>query len=152
MRSLHYNIALFALALSGCVSVYLAESPLETEEAVPAVARVEPSHPYADIPGEQLSTLLQAEFAIRERNLDTGLMHLMAASQAIPDPAIARRALQLAQYVRNPDATLEMAVRVSDLDPSDGGAATLAAAVFIERGDIARALTYSVHGRYHRAL
>jgi Tfp pilus assembly protein PilF len=36
-----------------------------------------------------------------------------------------------------------MAVRVSDLDPSDGGAATLAAAVFIERGDIARALTYS---------
>ena len=70
-------------------------------------------------------------------------MHLMAASQAIPDPAIARRALQLAQYIRNPDATLEMAVRVSDLDPSDGSAATLAAAVFIERGDIARALTYS---------
>jgi Tfp pilus assembly protein PilF len=107
------------------------------------VAKVEPSHPYADIPGEQLSTLLQAEFAIRERNLDAGLVHLMAASQAIPDPAIARRALQLAQYIRNPDATLEMAVRVSDLDPSDGSAATLAAAVFIERGDIARALTYS---------
>ena len=36
-----------------------------------------------------------------------------------------------------------MAVRVSDLDPSDGSAATLAAAVFIERGDIARALRYS---------
>jgi len=45
--------------------------------------------------------------------------------------------------VRSPDATLEMAVSVSDLDPSDGNAATLAAAVFIERGDIARALTYS---------
>ena len=129
--------------LSGCASVDLAKSPLETEKAVPTVAKVETSHPYADIPGEQLSTLLQAEFAIRERNLDAGLMYLMAASQAIHDPAIARRALQLAQYIRNQDATLEMAVRASDLDPSDGSAATLAAAVFIERGDIARALTYS---------
>ena len=143
MRSLHYITGLLALALSGCASVDLAKSPLETEKAVPTVAKVETSHPYADIPGEQLSTLLQAEFAIRERNLDTGLMYLMAASQAIHDPAIARRALQLAQYIRNQDATLEMAVRVSDLDPSDGSAATLAAAVFIERGDIARALTYS---------
>jgi len=107
------------------------------------VAKVEPSHPYADIPSEQLSTLLQAEFAIRARNLDAGLLHLMAASEAIPDPAIARRALRLAQYIRSTDATLEMAVRVSNLDPSDGSAATLAAAVFIERGDIARALTYS---------
>ncbi|MED6301004.1 MAG: hypothetical protein VX629_01665, partial [Pseudomonadota bacterium] len=57
------------------------ESPLETEQAVPTVAKVEPSHPNADIPSEQLSTLLQAEFAIRERNLDAGLMHLMAASR-----------------------------------------------------------------------
>ncbi len=143
MRSLHYITGLLALTLSGCASVDLAKSPLETEKAVPTVAKVETSHPYADIPGEQLSTLLKAEFAIRERNLDAGLMYLMAASQAIHDPAIARRALQLAQYIRNQDATLEMAVRVSDLDPSDGSAATLAAAVCIERSDIARALTYS---------
>ena len=143
MRTLHYITGLLALTLSGCASVDLAKSPLETEKAVPTVAKVETSHPYADIPGEQLSTLLQAEFAIRERNLDAGLMYLMAASQAIHDPAIARRALQLAQYIRNQDATLEMAVRASDLDPSDGSAATLAAAVFIERGDIAHALTYS---------
>jgi len=143
MRSLNYIILLLALTLCGCASVDPAESPLETEQAVPAVAKVEPSHPYADIPSEQLSTLLQAEFAIRARNLDAGLLHLMAASEAIPDPAIARRALRLAQYIRSTDATLEMAVRVSNLDPSDGSAATLAAAVFIERGDIARALTYS---------
>ena len=143
MRTLHYIIGLLALTLSGCASVDLAESPMETEQAVPAVAKVEPSHPYADIPGEQLSTLLQAEFAIRERNLDDGLMHLVAASQAVPDVAIARRALQLAQFIRNPDAALEMAIRISDLDPSDGSASTLAAAVFIERRDIARALKYS---------
>ena len=36
-----------------------------------------------------------------------------------------------------------MAIRISDLDPSDGSASTLAAAVFIERRDIARALKYS---------
>ena len=143
MRSLHYIVVLLALTLSGCASVDLAETPSETERAVPTVADVKPSHPYADIPGEHLATLLQAEFAIRARDLDAGLTHLMAASQAIPDPSIARRALQLAQYIRNPDATLEMAMRVSNLDPSDGNAATLVAAVFIERGDIARALRYS---------
>ena len=143
MRSLHYIIALLALTLSGCTSVDLTESPSEVEEAVPTVAEVKPTHPYADIPGEYLSTLLQAEFAIRERNLDVGLVHLVAASQVIPDAAIARRALQLAQFIRDPDATLEMAVRLSDLDPSDGNASTLAAAVFIKRGDVARALTYS---------
>jgi tetratricopeptide (TPR) repeat protein len=143
MRSLHYIVVLLALTFSGCASVDLAESPSETERAVPTAANVKPRHPYADIPGEYLATLLQAEFAIRERDLDAGLMHLMAASQAIPDPSIARRALQLAQYIRKPDATLEMAMCISNLDPSDGNAATLAAAAFIERGDIARALSYS---------
>ena len=123
MRSLHYIVVLLALTLSGCASVDLAETPSETERAVPTVADVKPSHPYADIPGEHLATLLQAEFAIRARDLDAGLTHLMAASQAIPDPSIARRALQLAQYIRNPDAILEMAMRVSNLDPSDGNAA-----------------------------
>ena len=143
MRSLNYIIALMVLTLSGCASVDLTESPSEVEEVVPTVAEVKPSHPYADIPGEYLSTLLQAEFAIRERNLDVGLVHLVAASQAVPDTAIARRALQLAQFIRNPDAALEMAIRISDLDPSDGSASALAAAVFIERRDIARALRYS---------
>jgi len=143
MRSLHYIHVLLALTLSGCASVDLAESPSETDQPIPTVVKVKPNYPYADIPGEHLSTLLQAEFAIRDRDLDAGLMHLMAASKAIPDPAIARRALQLAQYIRSRDATLQMAVHVSDLDPSDGSAATLAAAVFIERGDIASALTYS---------
>ena len=143
MRSFHYTIILLTLTLSSCASVQVTQSPPEDDQPVPTVAQEIPSHPYADVPSEHLSTLLQAEFAIRERDLDAGLIHLMAASQAIPDPAIARRALQLAQYIRRPDATLEMAARVSDLDPSDGGAATLAAAVVIERGDIASALTYS---------
>ena len=83
MRSLNYIIALMALTLSGCASVDLIESPSEVDEVVPTVAEVKPSHPYADIPGEYLSTLLQAEFAIRERNLDVGLVHLVAASQAV---------------------------------------------------------------------
>ena len=143
MQLLRYIIVLAALMLSGCASVDLAESPSEIARDAPIVAEVKPSRPYADIPEEHLSVLLQAEFAIRERNLDAGLRHLMAASQAIPDPAIARRALQLAKYIRRPDATLEMAIRISDLDPLDGNAATLAAAELIERGDIASALTYS---------
>ena len=140
---MNYITALLVLTLTSCASMDLAEIPSEIEQSIAVVAEEKPSHPYAEIPSEYLSTLLKAEFAIRARELDTGLIHLMAASQAIPDPAIAGRALQLAQYIRRPEATLEMAIRVSDLDPSNGGAATIAAAVFIERGDIASALTYS---------
>ena len=143
MRSLNYIITVLALTLSGCASVDLAENTHEAKQEVSMAAEAKPKHPYADLPTEQLSILLRAEFAIRARDLDAGLTYLMTASQAIPDPAIARRALQLAQYIRKPEATLEMAIRASDLDPSNGNAATLAAAIFIERGDIARALRYS---------
>jgi tetratricopeptide (TPR) repeat protein len=143
MRLLHYTAALLVLTLSGCVSVPLTENTAGIEPDVVVVVDEKPSHPYAKIPSEHLVTLLQAEFAIRQRDLDAGLAHLMAASQKIPDPAIARRALQLAQFLRNPTAVLDMAVRVSDLDPTDGGTATLAATIFIERGDIAEALTFS---------
>jgi len=69
MRSLHYIHVLLALTLSGCASVDLAESPSETYQSIPTVVEVKPNYPYADIPGEHLSTLLQAEFAIRDRDL-----------------------------------------------------------------------------------
>ena len=45
------------------------------------------------MPSAQLKQLLEAEFAIRARNLKVGLEKLQAASLAIADPDIARRAL-----------------------------------------------------------
>ena len=145
MRNIKYSIAVLAVFLSGCTTTQVVDAPKGemtadvTNTVTPAVA----VHPYADIPSDQLSVLLEAEFAIRTRDLPLALRRLTAASLLIPDPAIARRALQLAQFMRDTDATLSMAKRLSDLEPTDGEAATLAAAILIDRNDVAEALRYS---------
>ncbi len=137
-------IALF-ISLGGCVT-----APKETISSSDnsitshgADSDISAKGPYSDIPTAQLKQLLEAEFAIRARNLALGLKKLEAASLAVPDPDIARRALQLAQFLRNQDSTLVLAQRVSDLVPEDGSAATFAAALLIERGDVVTALPYA---------
>ena len=144
MRNIKYSIAVLAVFLSGCTTTQVVDAP-KTEIIADVTNPVTPAvvHPYADIPSDQLSMLLEAEFAIRVRDLPLGLRRLTAASLLIPDPAIARRALQLAQFMRDTDATLSMAKRLSDLEPTDGEAATLAAAILIDRNDVAEALRYS---------
>ena len=144
MRNIKYSIAVLALFLSGCTTTLVVDAP-KGEISADVTNPVTPTvvHPYADIPSDQLSVLLEAEFAIRARDLPLGLRRLTAASLLIPDPAIARRALQLAQFVRDTGATLSMARRLSDLEPSDGEAATIAAAILIDRNDVAEALRYS---------
>ena len=137
-------IALF-ISLAGCVT-----APKETISSSDnsitshgADSDISANRPYSDIPTAQLKQLLEAEFAIRARNLALGLKKLEAASLAVPDPDIARRALQLAQFLRNQDSTLVLAQRISDLVPEDGSAATFAAALLIERGDVVTALPYA---------
>ena len=144
MRSIKYSIAVLALFLSGCTTTQVVDAP-KGEISAGVTNPVTPTvvHPYAEIHSDQLCVLLEAEFAIRARDLPLGLRRLTAASLLIPDPAIARRALQLAQFVRDTDATLSMARRLSDLEPSDGEAATIAAAILIDRNDVAEALRYS---------
>ena len=136
------------LILAGCATApkdvaLIAEGSTALEAAKSQPPVTEPQRPYVDIPAAQLSQLLEAEFAIRARDLKRGLDNLRAASLALPDPAIARRALQLAQFLRDADAILEMAQRVSNLAPEDGEAATFAAALLIERGDIVTALPFA---------
>ena len=136
------------LILAGCATApkdvaLIAEGSTALEAAKSQPPVTEPQGPYVDIPAAQLNQLLEAEFAIRARDLKRGLDNLRAASLALPDPAIARRALQLAQFLRDADAILEMAQRVSNLAPEDGEAATFAAALLIERGDIVTALPFA---------
>ena len=140
-------IALF-VALAGCATApedntLITDGSVTSKQVDSDVAADSPVRPYADMPSAQLKQLLEAEFAIRARNLKVGLEKLQAASLAIADPDIARRALQLAQFLRDTEVTLTMAQRVSDLSPEDGSAATFAAALLIERGDIVTALPYA---------
>lgn len=140
-------IALF-VTLAGCATapednILISDGSMAVVASESQVTTDSPERSYADMPSPQLKQLLEAEFAIRARNLMVGLEKLQAASLVIPDPDIARRALQLAQFLRNAEATLAMAQRVSDLSPEDGAAATFAAALLIERGDIVAALPYA---------
>ena len=136
------------LILAGCATApkdvaLIAEVSTELQALKSQPPVTDPQRPYVDIPAAQLNQLLEAEFAIRARDLKRGLDNLRAASLALPDPAIARRALQLAQFLRDADAILEMAQRVSNLAPEDGEATTFAAALLIERGDIVTALPFA---------
>ena len=136
------------LILAGCATApkdvaLIAEGSTELQALKSQPPTTDPQRPCVDIPADQLNQLLEAEFAIRARDLKRGLDNLRAASLALPDPAIARRALQLAQFLRDADAILEMAQRVSNLAPEDGEAATFAAALLIERGDIVTALPFA---------
>ena len=140
-------IALF-VTLAGCATApedntLITDGSMTTKAVDSNVTSESSVRPYADMPSAQLKQLLEAEFAIRARNLKVGLEKLQAASLAIADPDIARRALQLAQFLRDTEATLTMAQRVSDLAPEDGAAATFAAALLIERGEIVTALPYA---------
>ena len=96
-----------------------------------------------NLDSDSLLSLLEAEFAIRAREYDLALQRLEPQVQKISDPELARRMLRLAQFTRQQEATLIAAGRVSDLDPSDADASTLAAALAIESGDILAAATYA---------
>ena len=114
-----FTIAL-SLILAGCATAPKDSTLIDEESTTPnpeksQPSNTEPQRPYADIPSAQLNQLLEAEFAIRARDLKRGLENLRAASLEVPDPAIARRALQLAQFLRDTDVILEMAQRVSNL-------------------------------------
>ena len=118
MRAIKLFSITTLLTLAGCatgpeVSTTVASNPAAPASAAPALDVDDTPPPYADIPQVQLRQLLEAEFAIRARDLELGLEKLLAASLALPDPAVARRALQLAQFLRNRDAILSMAQRVS---------------------------------------
>ena len=148
MRATNTFLTALFISLAGCASVPSSETGIADATVRATTSGSEallntPSPPYADIPKRQLQQLLEAEFAIRARDLKLGLEKLQVVSLALPDPSIAQSALKLAQFLRDADAVLAMARRVSDLLAEDGDAATLAAAVLIERGEIAAALPYA---------
>lgn len=115
-------------ALTGCAAV--TPDPLVADVIAAAMspdvteAQVEPAE--TPIPTESLLPLLQAEFALRLRDFDQGLALLTEQAMVLTDPALARRALRLAEFVNDNDRASMMAVRLVELDPTDGAAAATA--------------------------
>ena len=120
------SIAL-ALFITGCVTS-TPEISVEAQVAVDdaEIAEAPATRSETSIPDDSLLPLLQAEFALRQRDFDQGLALLAEQAVLLEDPALARRALRLAEFVNDTDQAAMMAMRLVELDPDDGAAAAAA--------------------------
>lgn len=142
---LRYQIltALFVIALPGCST--LPEAEPDTPLAVPAAKKstVAEEPPETPIPEANLLPLLQAEFALRARDYNQAVALLTEQAALLTDPALARRALRLAEFVTDAERAAAMAVRLVQLDPEDGAAQAAASGWLSRTGRPVRALEFA---------
>ena len=140
-RSASITLALF---LAGCAT----SAPDSSVEARVGqddaeIAEAPPTPPETPIPDESLLPLLQAEFALRQRDFDQGLALLAQQAVLLEDPALARRALRLAEFINDADRAAMMAVRLVELDSDDGAAAAAASGWLSRAGRPVDAVYYA---------
>ena len=137
------SIAL-ALFLTGCATS-TPEMSIEASVAVDdaEIAEAPATRPETPIPDDSLLPLLQAEFALRQRDFNQGLALLAEQAVLLEDPALARRALRLAEFVNDTDQAAMMAVRLVALDPGDGAAAAAASGWLSRAGRPVDAVYYA---------
>ena len=143
MLRCHILSALFVIALSGCSTLPEAEpaTALAAPAAKQSVAVDEP--PETPIPEDNLLPLLQAEFALRARDYSQAVALLTEQAALLTDPALARRALRLAEFVTDAERAAAMAVRLVELDPADGAAQAAASGWLSRTGRPVAALEFA---------
>jgi tetratricopeptide (TPR) repeat protein len=140
-RSASITLALF---LAGCATSapdLSVEAPVALDDA--EIAEAPEARPETPIPDDSLLPLLQAEFALRQRDFDQGLALLSEQAVILEDPALARRALRLAEFVNDTDRAAMMAVRLVELDSDDGAAAAAASGWLSRAGRPVDAVYYA---------
>ena len=143
MLRCHIFSALFVIALSGCSTLPEAEpaTALAAPAAKQSVTVDEP--PETPIPEDNLLPLLQAEFALRARDYSQAVALLTEQAALLTDPALARRALRLAEFVTDAERAAAMAVRLVELDPADGAAQAAASGWLSRTGRPVAALEFA---------
>ena len=141
-------VAVGSLALTGCATP-LPDTPDSPQTAsndqsgVSAQIIVESKPDETPIPSQSLMPLLQAEFALRARDYDQGLTLLAEQAQALDDPALARRALRLAEFVSDGERAAVLAVRLVELAPEDTAAVAAAVAWLTRTGQPLEAMAFA---------
>ena len=141
-------VAVGSLALTGCATP-LPDTPdspqtaSSDQSAVSAQIIVESKPDETPIPSQSLMPLLQAEFALRARDYDQGLTLLTEQAQALDDPALARRALRLAEFVSDGERAAILAVRLVELAPEDTAAVAAAVAWLTRTGQPLKAMAFA---------
>lgn len=147
MKRLPISIRLILLApaalLWGC-AVSTGTAPPTTASASIVIAKTAAEERVeTPIPSDSLYPLMAAEFALRNRDLALGLRLLTEQCLILTDPAIARRALQLAEFVNNDEVALIAAIRLAALDPTDAAASATAMSLLIRTGATDQAIAYA---------
>ena len=144
MIASRYAYVALALFLASCATPTpdLSVEPPVVQDAT-GVAEAPVARPETPIPDDSLLPLLKAEFALRQRDFDLGLALLTEQAALLSDPALARRALRLAEFVNDTDQAAMMAVRLVELDPDDGAAAAAASGWLSRAGRPIDALYYA---------
>lgn len=133
-------LPMLSLLLANCAS-----QPVETSPATDATPRnaSEPVRTETPIPEASVRPLLEAEFALRARDFEHGLALLADQAVILTDPLLTRRALRLAEFINDADRATAMAIRLAELDPSDGAAAAAASGWLSRTGNPLLALHYA---------
>ncbi|NDH39264.1 MAG: hypothetical protein EBY45_02385, partial [Gammaproteobacteria bacterium] len=123
-----HTFVLIILAVAGCATPsQQANTVGDTSDPVQIkTPKTQIDRPETPIPDESLLPLLEAEFALRTRNFDRGMVLLADQAVVLSDPALARRALRLAEFLNDPERATAMAMRLAELDSDDGAAAAAA--------------------------
>ena len=140
-RSASITLALF---LAGCATSapdLSVEAPIALDDV--EIAETPEARTETPIPDDSLLPLLQAEFALRQRDFDQGLALLTEQAVLLEDPALARRALRLAEFINDADRAAMMAVRLVELDSDDGAAAAAASGWLSRAGRPVDAVYYA---------
>ncbi len=95
------------------------------------------------IPDDSLLPLLNAEFALRERQYDYALALLAEQALTLGDIELTRRALKLAEFRERNDLALALAKHLAALDEQDAAASATAMALLIRSGRPLEALGYA---------
>lgn len=123
------------LSIGGCTSQF--SKPVTTAAITPL-----PAVEY--IPGElnreTLYELVVAEIAGQRKEFDISLENYLHQAQLTGDPAIAKRATYIAQYLHQPDQTLLASTLWQQAEPENPEPYQIAAGILLRKGDFSTAL------------
>ncbi len=139
LSSLRRTVTLFTvLLLGGCAAISERQAtPGDTAQA-PAEVEAPPATP---ISPSMLYRILVGEVAGQRGEIGASVAHYLDAARESRDPRVAERALRIAVYARQNDAALEAARRWVELAPDNPEARQGLAALALQAGYRAEALT-----------
>lgn len=131
------TIALTGLLISGCAQQpSQPDSILQSHQAdLPAV-----EYTQGELNRETLYDLIIAELAGQEEQYELSLANYIRQSRLTKDPAIAKRATYIAQYINKPQRMLEAATLWQEAEPDNAEPYQIAASILLQQGDFDHAL------------